>query len=92
MSDISPLSRYQPSHDPIEKVIDSQTGEVIPEEEISHSSFAKMFRGVPITKKQFNQFLNNCIYVLIQDCKRAEAKGKRASRRILASVQGRRFD
>ena len=62
-----------------------------PEDELSNSPFAQMFRG-GATKEELRHFINNCLHTIIQECKRSEASAKRASRRFLASVTGRRYD
>jgi len=59
--------------------------------DMSNSPFAQMFRG-GATKEELRHFLNNCLYAIAQECKRSEASAKRAGRRFLAAVTGRRYD
>ena len=61
------------------------------EDELSNSPFAQMFRG-GATKEELRHFINNCLYTIIQECKRADAAAKRAARRYLCDVTGRRYD
>lgn len=65
--------------------------EVSSGDELSNSPFAQMFRG-GATKEELRHFINNCLYAIIQECKRADAAAKRSSRRFLCSVTGRRYD
>ena len=64
---------------------------VAPEAELSNSPFAKMFRE-GATKEELRHFINNCLYAIIQECKRADAAAKRSSRRLLCAATGRRYD
>ncbi len=61
-----------------------------PGDEISHSPFAQMFPG-GATKEELRHFINNCLYSIIQECKRAQAAAKRASKRFLCDVTGKRY-
>ncbi len=60
-------------------------------DEMSDSPFARMFKG-GATKEELRHFINNCLYPIIQECKKSEAAAKRASRRFLAQVTGKRYD
>ncbi|MBS0627385.1 MAG: hypothetical protein JSS09_04165 [Verrucomicrobia bacterium] len=87
ISSISPLSPQTVSHP--EVTLESPA--VSPDDEISNSPFSQMFRG-GATKEELRHFINNCLYTIIQECKRADAAAKRASRRYLCAVTGRRYD
>ncbi len=60
-------------------------------DEMSNSPFAKMFKG-GATKEELRHFINNCLYPIIQECRRSEMVAKRASKRFLASITGNRCD
>lgn len=60
-------------------------------DEISNSPFSRMFKG-GATKEELRHFINNCLYPIIHECKRSEIVAKRASKRFLASITGKRYD
>lgn len=61
-----------------------------PVDEISHSPFAEMFPG-GATKEELRHFINNCLYSIIRECKRAQESAKRAAKRFLCDVTGKRY-
>jgi hypothetical protein len=60
------------------------------QDDISNSPFAQMFKGT-VTKDELRQFINNCLYAIAHECKRAEASAKRASRKFLCAVTGKKY-
>lgn len=92
MTEISKISSSLPQEIvPEEVALEETPGAISPEDEMSNSPFAQMFRG-GATKEELRHFINNCLYTIIQECKRAQASAKRASRRFLADVTGKRYD
>ncbi|MES2198664.1 MAG: hypothetical protein V4489_00645 [Chlamydiota bacterium] len=90
MTEINNISSAIPQAEiiPQEVTLESPSS---PGDEMSNSPFAKMFAG-GATKEQLRHFINNCLYPIINECKKAQAAAKRANRRFLADVTGKRYD
>lgn len=94
MTDISKVSPYTPEilpqEVPLTEVSVDGPSSTAAQDDLSNSPFAQMFRG-GATQEELRQFLNNCLYAIAHECKRAEAASKRASKRFLCSVTGRQY-
>lgn len=94
MTDITKVAPYTPeitSYEPppTEVSLDAPSS-ASAQDDISNTPFAQMFRG-GATREELRQFLNNCLYAIAHECKRAEAASKRASKKFLCSITGRHY-
>lgn len=78
----------QPAPTPISQEEAPGFTPMTPNQDISNSPFAKMFRG-GATQKDLQGFIDNCLKMLITEMKRADERWKKNQRRLKQIMEGK---